>query len=140
MRGRELYLTIKQQVLTRFFTDLENRRARKEFSYLTAAFSCIMSDYRDKPRLHSQRQRESNRLQNRKFLSGMKEKTRLVRQRKKLPREAVRSPSLETQETQLGTALRTMTSFQFSSAQGREVRPNHHQASSTSKWCGTITS
>lgn len=73
LRGRWVYLTIKQQVLTRFLSDLENRRPRKEFSYLTAVFSCVMSDYRDKPRLHSER--ESNRLQNRKFLSGMKEKT-----------------------------------------------------------------
>lgn len=72
LRGRGLYLTIKQQILTRFLSDLENRRPRKEFAYLTAVFSCVMSDYRDKPRLHSERQRESNRLQNRKFLSGMK--------------------------------------------------------------------
>lgn len=72
LRGRGLYLTTKQQVLTRFLSDLENRRPRKEFSYLTAVFSCVMSDYRDRPRLHSERQRESNQLQNRKFLSGMK--------------------------------------------------------------------
>lgn len=110
LKGRGLYLTIKQQVLTRFLSNLENRKPRKEFSYLTAVFSCVVSDYKDKPRLHRERQRESNRLQNRKFLSGMKEKnlstTRLVRQGKKLPREAVRTPSLETQETQLDTALR----------------------------------
>lgn len=75
LRGRGLCSTIEEQVLTRFLSDLENSRPRKEFSYFTAVFSCVMSDYKDKPRLHRERQRESNRLQNRKFLSGTKERT-----------------------------------------------------------------
>lgn len=129
LKGRELYLTIKQQALTRFPSDLENRKPRKEFSYPPAVFSCVMSDYKDNPGCTGKDRVKATGCRTGNSCQAWRKKTSpqqgwLDRERDCPERLSDLHP-WRHRKLSWTQPWGIWSHFKFSSAQGREVRPNH---------------